>query len=1130
MKLKRIVSPIICITMLLIFSTSGYVQNNENQNDEQNAPISFNQLGIDSKLEEAEKSGHRYAYCYVDGTKYVSKNCNVTHSGGSNKWYFTEYEGIGATRSLSTKIEIDKKYWNMEDNSTVAVTIFYYDLGDSLYRIYAYGDDWNDFALRGYLRGTCEKRWKTQTYYWDDFKNNIKENCDLNIASSFKNENVGIGGIFIEENRKEYGLDVTPENGYYGRIFSYGESDYMNFVCNNSNNSKVSSEITYTVKNNEGRILKTGRTERFDVEAGKEKEIQFETGVKDCGTYTITYGVKSITSEGTEEEYERTRKFSISQTLSEGEKRSDLLGMCYNFAVLNNNTKRDSSINQLLRFGIGSVRNDERWRMAELTEGVFTDEETTSRNRSQLIDNGIEYMGIAYSCPDFYNNNQGGGYYPDTEEALNAFKNYIKYLADKGIGYIEVFNEPNHPSYMTSGIGPSGVVKYCKAAREGVNASNHPETKLVAGSTAGFSRDFLDPFIKEGGMRYVDYLSYHPYQYPNFSVSKLIKQAEQMQKLMVETDGVAKPIILSEMGWSTAEDQATTGHGIPEEKRRQYVPVMYISAQASQKFETINYYCYNNIGTRLEEREDRFGLIEFPDGINSGAASDTFIGLTAYADFLADGTINRSIIKDNYCTAAYEFKRPNKENIAAIFSTNGSETLALNLGCESVRVYDMYGNDKGVLKSNDGIYSFDLADEVFYIEGNFKSFEESNVKISQNSVNITALQNDGFTLTYKNTANKDLNVEIDCDEKIFRVGEQKRNSDGEIQVTMYVSPGVDGLHHLDVKITDGDDMVYYNTTAVTIGSKAIAAKFDTVQTSNVDSSRWEIEAYISNLSNINMVSGECELLEPNEFKGGKRVFYDIQPNETRTLRLALPELIIKRPEKVKIRIKLDNGYDETFEQKVDFTAAEYADDKPVLDGIISPGEWKGSLLGENRQECARTLIENQPWSGIDDLSFNLRYMWDEDNLYMLTKVRDDVFWQEEEPDTMWSGDSVQLAILEDNRSSIEASSLSFTELTIAKTKGVETIYRHSGASGQKVGEVKNFEGKIGRSNGYTIYEFKIPWNEILKDGHKAKKGDIYCSSMLVNDNDGRGRKSYMFYNDGIGGSKNAALFGKLELK
>ena len=575
-------------------------------------------LGLKSKLEEAEKSGHRYAYCYVDGTKYVSKNCNVTHSGGSNKWYFTEYEGIGATRSLSTKIEIDKKYWNMEDNSTVAVTIFYYDLGDSLYRIYAYGDDWNDFALRGYLRGTCEKRWKTQTYYWDDFKNNIKENCDLNIASLFKNENVGIGGIFIEENRKEYGLDVTPENGYYGRIFSYGESDYMNFVCNNSNNSKVSSEITYTVKNNEGRILKTGRTERFDVEAGKEKEIQFETGVKDCGTYTITYGVKSITSEGTEEEYERTRKFSISQTLSEGEKRSDLLGMCYNFAVLNNNTKRDSSINQLLRFGIGSVRNDERWRMAELTEGVFTDDETTSRNRSQLIDNGIEYMGIAYSCPGFYNNNQGGGYYPDTEEALNAFKNYIKYLADKGIGYIEVFNEPNHSSYMTSGIGPSGVVKYCNAAREGVNASNHPETKLVAGSTAGFSRDFLDPFIKEGGMKYVDYLSYHPYQYPNFSASKLIRQAEQMQELMVETDGVAKPIILSEMGWSTAEDQATTGHGIPEEKRRQYVPVMYISAQASQKFETINYYCYNNIGTRLEEREDRFGLIEFPDGINSG--------------------------------------------------------------------------------------------------------------------------------------------------------------------------------------------------------------------------------------------------------------------------------------------------------------------------------------------------------------------------------------------------------------------------------------------------------------------------------------------------------------------------------
>ena len=66
-------------------------------------------------------------------------------------------------------------------------------------------------------------------------------------------------------------------------------------------------------------------------------------------------------------------------------------------------------------------------------------------------------------------------------------------------------------------------------------------------------------------------------------------------------------------------------------------------------------------------------------------------------------------------------------------------------------------------------------------------------------------------------------------------------------------------------------------------------------------------------------------------------------------------------------------------------------------------------------------------------------------------------------------------------------------------------------------------------NRETIYEMRIPWTELLSDNHKAKEGDEYAFSFLINDNDGDGRKGYMYYNDGIGGDKLPSLFGKLRL-
>ena len=200
------------------------------------------------------------------------------------------------------------------------------------------------------------------------------------------------------------------------------------------------------------------------------------------------------------------------------------------------------------------------------------------------------------------------------------------------------------------------------------------------------------------------------------------------------------------------------------------------------------------------------------------------------------------------------------------------------------------------------------------------------------------------------------------------------------------------------------------------------------------------------------------------------------------------------------------------------------------DGKIDKNEWNSTLLAEDRGSRYTTLIKGTKWNGTSDLSVKHKVMWDEDNFYMMAMVSDNVHYtSQSDPSSMWQDDGIQFGILANKEETLDAASLAFTELCISANPSGDKIYRHSSASGKAVGLVENYELKIGRENGCTIYEMRIPWTELLSDSHKAKSGDEYAFSFLINDNDGAGRKGYMYYNDGIGGDKLASLFGKLRL-
>ena len=102
-----------------------------------------------------------------------------------------------------------------------------------------------------------------------------------------------------------------------------------------------------------------------------------------------------------------------------------------------------------------------------------------------------------------------------------------------------------------------------------------------------------------------------------------------------------------------------------------------------------------------------------------------------------------------------------------------------------------------------------------------------------------------------------------------------------------------------------------------------------------------------------------------------------------------------------------------FAQSID-VPAYLTDSPPAIDGVISPGEWDaaGPATFVTADDPARGFdpgaIEDDEFSGDQDLSFSYRVMWEEPwTAYLLIEVNDDIA-MDEDPANVWERDQVEL--------------------------------------------------------------------------------------------------------------------------
>lgn len=1068
---------------------------------------------------ENERPANKTAEITVTQGGFKPKNAQMTSGGFSvQNIDGVDYAVSSGSGNDNIYIDITDKYWYGENGEAVMFEVEYLDKGNCSFTLHYCNDEDKSLMYEEVVQMENTGEPKKIKMCVDDFT--AKNGCagkDVRLRTCGWTTGCSGGKIYIKSIKitqgREYSIDVRAENGEYGRIFDYGK-DEMTFTIFNDTDLKVKTDIDWRVKNNENRLISNGAVKNVESDSGETVKQSFQTKTADCGTYYLEFDVVSTGEKGFFESYSRTLDFSVARTMQPGDKRNSVFG-----ANIHSETPFASTANidTAQRMGIRTSRMGYNWDELEKSVGVYNVHGTEYQNK--LEEYGMSSVKLLSRSNPLYNDNRATNIYSYDDKALTAYGNAAAYVADLNtVEYVEILNEYNHVGFNAGDRSPESYLLYCKAAYEAIKKTN-PESKVVIGNLAGYDIAFMTKLFELGGFDYCDAVSLHPYQSGDFDQGQFRNQMETILSQMKKYN-VKKEIVLTEMGIT----RATDGIGVSEEKRRIYAPVLMLMAQGEKLADLVCWYDFVDDGTCKNQKEHQWGLVKFPTTLNKNTATDTFVTLAAMSNLVQDGEPTGILrIKDD-TTTAYNFKRSDGKNIVAAWTTQKSDILALNLGCDSAKMYNVWGTYLGEIKSSDGVFTIGLCDEIVYLEGNFNSFEEADSIVGFEENTVSAVRGDTVALKSFDKLGRNIRIDVDYDNEIFTPIE---NSDDSTALMFKISETALDNYHMTVMISDGTDVIYRGVVKIELNDEPLSAKIEIAKASYSDDTRWQAVAHLTNISNANHYSGEIKIKEPERFVGGTRRFSDIAPGETVTLKVNIPELVYKRPEDMVCEITLNNGSVMTVSQKVDFTTAEYAAIKPTLDGIISPGEWQGSILCEDRLERI-TQSSAKAWKGKDDLSLEMHLLWDEEYLYVAAEVKDDVYTMNGNVNKMWDGDCVQIGIVE-KVAGIENTSSAFTELALGEVDGNAKIYRYSHVGGNPETEVTDFNGYIKRSDDTTIYEYAIPWSELFEKGHTPTEGSVYGFSVCVNDADNGARHQWLNYNDGIGSTKDASKFGKLTL-
>lgn len=186
---------------------------------------------------------------------------------------------------------------------------------------------------------------------------------------------------------------------------------------------------------------------------------------------------------------------------------------------------------------------------------------------------------------------------------------------------------------------------------------------------------------------------------------------------------------------------------------------------------------------------------------------------------------------------------------------------------------------------------------------------------------------------------------------------------------------------------------------------------------------------------------------------------------------------------------------------------------PTLDGVLDEDGWKRSAV--QRVDKADTFWaygkgdEKQSWTGPEDLSADIRFTWDDQNLYVGVAVTDDIFGPVKPEYATWQQDGIQFLIDPMRTSNQKVGKYDYGIADRADGTTLAECFL-SAVGDIQMGKVPDIKIATKRGEkGDITYEIAIPWKNVAP--FKPAVGADLGLTLIVNEDDGKGRDSYMMW-------------------
>ncbi|MDD5262961.1 MAG: sugar-binding protein [Methylacidiphilales bacterium] len=212
-----------------------------------------------------------------------------------------------------------------------------------------------------------------------------------------------------------------------------------------------------------------------------------------------------------------------------------------------------------------------------------------------------------------------------------------------------------------------------------------------------------------------------------------------------------------------------------------------------------------------------------------------------------------------------------------------------------------------------------------------------------------------------------------------------------------------------------------------------------------------------------------------------------------------------------------------------FVAVPKAGGEVKLDGTLDSPDWKKAPVEKIDEK--RQYFSYDPkiasWKGPEDLSGTIRFLWDDKYLYAGVEVTDDIAGSLQEDGAIWQQDSLQFLV--DPCRAMEESVGKYDYGVAVGKKGPQAFCFLSADAAAPVGDARDILVSAKRKDeksGSMTYVVVFPWSRLAP--FKPSVGADLGLTMLLNEDDGKGRKSFMTW-FGDASSKRVDIVGDLIL-